>query len=86
MYLVTEITKNPLRRVSLVNPFVGYGVVYVCQGDRMQHAVKCEGWDKPGKNEIVKFMPMNLARFRNCPDCDRKRTTVCKDPACSRKK
>jgi hypothetical protein len=52
----------------------------------MQQAVKCENWDKPGKNEIVRFMPVNLARFRNCPDCDRKRISACQDPACNRTK
>ena len=50
----------------------------------MQHAIKCDSWDKPGKNEVVKFMPAN--RLRDCPDCDRKRITACKDPACNRAK
>jgi hypothetical protein len=49
----------------------------------MQHAIKCESWDKPGKNEVVKFMPTNLNRFKNCPDCDRKRISACRDPACN---
>jgi hypothetical protein len=51
----------------------------------MQHATKCDSWDKPGKNEIPKSM-INWQRVRDCPDCDRKRTTVCKDPTCGRKK
>lgn len=50
----------------------------------MIHATKCDSWDKPGKNEIVRFMPVNLGRvIKNCPDCDRKRITACKDPACN---
>ena len=52
----------------------------------MIHATKCESWDKPGKNEVLRFMPVNLARFRNCPDCDRKRSSACQDPACNRAK
>ena len=77
---------GPLRRVSLVNPFAGYGVVYVCQGNTMQHAIKCDSQDKPGKNEVVRFMPTMWIRVKDCPDCDRKRTTVCKDPTCGRRK
>jgi len=49
----------------------------------MQYAIKCESWDKPGKNEVVRFMPTNLNRFKNCPDCDRKRISACKDPTCN---
>jgi len=52
----------------------------------MQHAIKCDSQDKPGKNEVIRFMPVNLGRFRNCPDCDRKRISACQDPACSRRK
>ena len=47
---------------------------------------KCENWDKPGKNEIPKFMPVDLARFSRCPDCDLKRSAACRDPACGRRK
>ena len=50
----------------------------------MIHATKCDSWDKPGKNEIVRFMPVNLGRvIKNCPDCDRKRIGACRDPACN---
>jgi hypothetical protein len=52
----------------------------------MQHAIKCDSRDKPGKNEVVRFMPTNWIRIKDCPDCDRKRSTVCRDPACSRAK
>jgi len=52
----------------------------------MQHVIKCESWDKPGKNEIVR-QPIDWTRIiRTCPDCDRKRTTACKDPTCNRTK
>jgi hypothetical protein len=53
----------------------------------MQYAIKCDQQDKPGKNEIVHFMRNNwTSAIKNCPDCDRKRTTVCRDPACQRTK
>ena len=59
----------------------------ICIGEiTMQHAIKCDSRDKPGKNEVIRFMPVNLGRFRDCPDCDRKRITACKDPACGRRK
>ena len=47
---------------------------------------KCENWDKPGKNEIPQFMPVNIVRFKRCPDCDRKRITACRDPQCNQPK
>jgi hypothetical protein len=51
----------------------------------MQYAIKCDQQDKPGKNEIVYFMRTSWTlAIKNCPDCDRKRTTVCKDPVCQR--
>ncbi len=53
----------------------------------MQHAIKCDSWDKPGKNEVVRFMPVDLGRvIKNFPDSDRKRITVCQDPALNRPK
>ena len=52
----------------------------------MQHAIKCDSWDKPGKNEVVRFMPATWIRIKDCPDCDRKRITACRDPACNRVK
>ena len=52
----------------------------------MQYAIKCDSWDKPGKNEVPKSM-INWTRvIKNCPDCDRKRSTLCQDPACNRAK
>ena len=51
----------------------------------MQSTTNCDQQDKPGKNEIVYFMRNSWASMiKDCPDCDRKRTTVCKDPACRR--
>jgi len=53
----------------------------------MQYAIKCDQQDKPGKNEIAYFMRTSWASvIKNCPDCDRKRITICKDPACRRPK
>jgi hypothetical protein len=52
----------------------------------MKYNAKCDSWEKPGKNEMVKFMPVNFGRIKNCPDCDRKRISACKDPTCGRKK
>ena len=51
----------------------------------MIHATKCDSWEKPGKNEILKQL-INWAQIKKYPDCDRKRSTICKAPACSRKK
>lgn len=39
--------------------------------------------DKPGKDERPYVMPIRFS-LRTCPDCDKKRTTVCKDPNCKR--
>ena len=52
----------------------------------MIHATKCDSQDKPGKNEVVRFMPTMWIRIRDCPDCDRKRSSACQDPACNRAK
>jgi len=53
----------------------------------MPYTIKCDQQEKPGKNEIVYFMRANWpATIRDCPDCDRKRTTVCQDPVCQRTK
>jgi hypothetical protein len=53
----------------------------------MQSIIKCDQQDKPGKNEIVHFMRNSWTSvIRDCPDCDRKRTTVCRDPVCQRTK
>ena len=41
--------------------------------------------DKPGKYETYSYMP-RWASIKNCPDCDTKRTTVCKDPNCNKKR
>lgn len=43
----------------------------------MQHATKCENQEKPGKGEIVK-QSINWGTLKYYPDCDRKRTTLCK--------
>jgi hypothetical protein len=46
---------------------------------------KCLNWDKPGKNEIPKSL-IDWQRVKNFPDCDRKRSTVCRPPACNQAK
>ena len=48
----------------------------------MKESTLCFGkYDKPGKYEKISYMP-SRATIKNCPDCDKKRTTVCKDPNC----
>jgi hypothetical protein len=50
----------------------------------MQESTMCFGkQDKPGKYEKVSYMP-TWSNIKNCPDCDKKRTTVCKDPSCNK--
>lgn len=41
--------------------------------------------EKPGKNDTVQLIKTWMIP-RNCPDCDKKRTTFCKDPNCVRRK
>jgi hypothetical protein len=41
--------------------------------------------DKPGKDEKPSYLPQTYHSIRTCPDCDTKRTTVCKDPNCARR-
>ena len=42
----------------------------------MQESTLCFGkYDKPGKYEKISYMPTR-ATIKNCPDCDKKRTTV----------
>jgi len=52
----------------------------------MKYTALCDSGEKPGKNEIPKSMINWVRVIKDCPDCDRKRTTACKDPACSRRK
>jgi hypothetical protein len=52
----------------------------------MQESTMCYSKnDKPGKYETISYMP-RWATIKNCPDCDTKRTTVCKDPNCNKPK
>lgn len=41
--------------------------------------------EKPGKNEIPQLVKSWMTS-RNCPDCDKKRTTFCREPNCVRRK
>lgn len=50
----------------------------------MQEAMMCFSRnDKPGKDEKPYFMP-RWSMIKNCPDCDTKRTGLCKDPNCNK--
>ena len=52
----------------------------------MQERTVCySGYDKPSKYEVVSYMP-RWSTIKNCPDCDTKRTTACKDPNCNKPK
>jgi hypothetical protein len=51
----------------------------------MQESTMCYSKnDKPGKYETFSYMP-RWSSIKSCPDCDTKRTTVCKDPNCKKK-
>ena len=52
----------------------------------MQPAINCDSRDKPGKNEVVRFMPTRWARLKNWSDWDRKRISACREPASNRTK
>ena len=41
--------------------------------------------DKPGKHEVETFFKSWMI-YKYCPKCDSKRTTVCNDPNCVRRK
>ena len=57
---------------------------YICRGTIMQLHCNDKNY-KPGKNEIITLMPRTYS-YKNCPDCDKKRSTVCKDPNCGSQK
>lgn len=52
----------------------------------MQRTIKCESGDKPGKNELVQFMPTDWIRLKHYPDSDRKRISACQDLSSNRAK
>ena len=59
--------------------------LYMYRRILMQESTMCSSKnDKPGKYETVSYMP-SRATIKNCPDCDTKRTTLCKDPNCRKK-
>jgi len=47
----------------------------------MQEKTTCSSNDKPGKYEQHYMLPKHF-NIKTCPDCDTKRTTLCKDPNC----
>ncbi len=46
----------------------------------MQHTIMCFG-AKPSKYEKQPAI-VRWSAIRNCPDCDKKRTTICKNSHC----
>lgn len=51
----------------------------------MQESTMCFGkLDKPGKDEKSSYLRQSYRSVQLCPDCDKKRTSVCKDPKCAR--
>ena len=52
----------------------------------MQPAINCDSVEKPGKNEVVRFMPTNWTRLKKQVDWDRKRLTACRDLESNRTK
>jgi len=51
----------------------------------MQESTMCFGkLDKPGKDEKSSYLRQSYRSVQLCPDCDKKRTGVCKDPKCAR--
>ena len=52
----------------------------------MQETTMCfSNQEKPGKDEKCFYMPKYI-NLKNCPDCDKKRSTACKDSNCGRQK
>ena len=50
----------------------------------MQESTMCfSRLEKPGKDEKPSYLRQSYRSVRVCPDCDRKRISACKDPACS---
>ena len=50
----------------------------------MQEVTMCfSRLEKPGKDEKPGYLRQTYNSIKICPDCDRKRISACKDPACN---
>jgi hypothetical protein len=53
----------------------------------MQESTMCFGkLEKPSKYEKSSYLRQSYRSVRICPDCDRKRSSACREPACNQSK